>query len=154
MIGSDPALSVPGRAKIAPAPVRRTEMPKLVAKLREWARALERDVYALYLASRDPRVSWYAKVLAACVVAYALSPIDLIPDFIPVLGLIDDALILPLGLMLAIRTIPHAVMVEHRATAAELGGRHASWAGGTAIVSIWIVAAALGCWLAWRYLPT
>jgi uncharacterized membrane protein YkvA (DUF1232 family) len=70
----------------------------MLARLRDWAQRVKRDVVALYLATRDPRVPWYAKAVAACVAAYALSPIDLIPDFIPVLGYLDEVIILPLGL--------------------------------------------------------
>src|SRR5512145_2166648 len=75
-------------------------------RLRQWARTVRREVLMLYLAARDPRVPWYAKVVAACVAAYALSPIDLIPDFIPVLGYLDDVIIVPLGIVLAMRLIP------------------------------------------------
>ena len=85
-------------------------------------------MHALYLASRDPRVPWYAKALAVCIAAYALSPIDLIPDFIPVLGYLDDAILLPLGILLVVRMIPPDVMAEHRAAARPLqrNGRKAS----------------------------
>ena len=121
-----------------------------------WARrkadALRADSCALYLASRDPRVPWPAKVLVALTVAYALSPIDLIPDFIPVLGHLDDLLLVPLGLALATRLVPPPVMVEMRAEAARRfaqgGGR--SRAGAVLVVLAWVLAAA---WLArvmWR----
>src|SRR5229473_4824884 len=86
-------------------------------RLKDWARMIKRDVHALYLAARDPRVPWYAKVLAVVVAGYALSPIDLIPDFIPVLGYLDDLIIVPLGILLVIRLIPPEVMAEHRALA-------------------------------------
>ena len=93
--------------------------PLLIWKVR--ARQLQAEVYALYLAYRDPRVPWYAKAVAACVVGYALSPIDLIPDFIPVLGYLDDLVLIPLGIALVLRMIPPAVMVECRERArAEL----------------------------------
>jgi len=75
----------------------------LADRLRSWARVIKRDVHALYLASRDPRVPWYAKALAVAVAGYALSPIDLIPDFIPILGYLDDVVLLPLGMLLVIR---------------------------------------------------
>ena len=81
--------------------------------------ALRDETYALYVASRDPRTPWYAKLLVAAIVAYALSPIDLIPDFIPVLGQLDDLLLLPLGIALAIRLVPRAVLEEGRAEAAR-----------------------------------
>ncbi|MGE8141121.1 YkvA family protein [Novosphingobium sp. NPDC080210] len=90
-----------------------------MARLNEWARALKRDVLALWFAARDPRVPWYAKLLAGLVAAYALSPIDLIPDFIPVLGLLDDLLIVPAGIWLSIRLIPPAVFAQLRAAAQD-----------------------------------
>jgi uncharacterized membrane protein YkvA (DUF1232 family) len=108
-------------------------------RLQLWARTLKQDVVALYLAARDPRVPWYAKVVAACVVAYALSPIDLIPDFIPVLGYLDDILLVPLGIALAIRLIPPALLEEHRKTAAERDTkRPTSRVGAAIIIGIWI----------------
>jgi uncharacterized membrane protein YkvA (DUF1232 family) len=122
----------------------------MLQHLRQWARIVKRDVVALYLAARDPRVPWYAKVVAACVAAYALSPLDLIPDFIPVLGYLDDILLVPLGIALAIRLIPPEVLAEHRATAAAGGAkRPASRIAAAVIIVIWVAigAAALG-WLA------
>lgn len=117
-----------------------------------WARGLKRDVMALYLAARDPRVPWYAKAVAACVAAYALSPIDLIPDFIPVLGYIDDIILVPLGIALAIRLIPPAILAEHRAAAAQAARRPASyWAAGL-IISIWIALALVCALWALKYL--
>ena len=99
---------------------------------------MKRDVIALYLATRDPRVRWYARAVAACVAAYALSPIDLIPDFIPVLGYLDELIVLPLGIFLAAKLVPREIMAELRAEA-ERGraGRMVSWAGAALI---WIVA--------------
>src|SRR6266478_7923468 len=96
---------------------------------KERARIIKRDVHALYLASRDPRVPWYAKVLAVAVAAYALSPIDLIPDFIPVVGYLDDLIIVPLGIWLVVSLIPDEVMAECRARADEVGQRPVSRAG-------------------------
>src|ERR671933_1645183 len=95
----------------------------LLTGLRRRARLLKRDTYALYLAARDPRTPWYAKVLAAVVVAYALSPLDLIPDFIPVLGYLDDLLIVPAGIALAVKLVPAPVMAECRAQAHEVVDR-------------------------------
>ena len=119
-----------------------------------WARGLKRDTYALYLACRDPRVPWYAKVLAAAVVAYALSPIDLIPDFIPVLGYLDDLLLIPVGLALALRLIPAPVMAEcRREAAARLAagsGRPHSWIGAAVVVAGWLLLAGLAGWLVLR----
>ena len=88
-----------------------------VAQLKRWAKAIRRDVHAIYLASRDPRVPWYAKTLAIAVAAYALSPIDLIPDFIPVLGYLDDLIIVPLGILLVVKLVPPEIMRGHRAVA-------------------------------------
>ena len=118
-------------------------------RLKEWARALERDAHAVYLAAFDPRVPWYAKALALGVAAYAFSPIDLIPDFIPVVGLLDDLIIVPLGIAMVVGMIPDAVMAEHRATAAR-AARPVSRAGAAAVIAIWVMAAAAAaCW-AWR----
>src|SRR5918993_4535166 len=87
-------------------------------RLKSWARALKRDVVALWLAARDPRTPVLAKLVAAAVAAYALSPIDLIPDFIPVLGYLDDVILLPVAILLVIRLIPSDVMAQHRELAA------------------------------------
>ena len=114
-----------------------------VTQAKAWARGIKRDVVALWLAARDPRVTWRAKAVAASVAAYALSPIDLIPDFIPVLGYLDDLIIVPLGIMLAVRMVPGALMAEFRALAAARSLRPAGWAGAVAIIAIWCVAAAL-----------
>ncbi len=122
----------------------------MTGRLRVWARGLKRDVMALWLALRDPRVPWPAKALAALVVGYALSPIDLIPDFIPVLGLLDDLILLPLGILLAIRLIPPAVMAELRgAAAARLDQpRPRSLVAALVIVALWLLLAAwLALWL-------
>ena len=116
----------------------------MIAGWRQRARQLKRETYALYLAYRDPRVPWYAKLLAACVVAYAFSPIDLIPDFIPVLGYLDDLVLVPLGIALSVKLIPPQVMAECRARAAEMEGKPTNWAAAAVIVAIWIGLAALG----------
>ncbi len=112
-----------------------------LAQVKAWAHLLKRDVHAVYLASRDPRVPWYAKVVAVCVAVYALSPIDLIPDFIPVLGYLDDVIIVPLGIMLVVKLVPPEVMAEHRA-AASATLQPVSRTGAAIIVGLWIVAAA------------
>ena len=119
-------------------------------RLQEWARALKRDTHAVYLAAFDPRVPWYAKALALGVAAYAFSPIDLIPDFIPVVGLMDDLIIVPLGIALVIWMIPAAVMAEHRARAAQ-AARPVSRAGAAAVIAIWVLAAAAAAAWAWRW---
>lgn len=116
-------------------------MPFLT-RLRSWARTLRRDVTALWLAARDPRVPLVAKLVAATVAAYALSPIDLIPDFIPVLGLLDDLLLLPLGIWLAVRLIPQPLMAEFR-RAAEERSRPRSTAGRFLVLLAWLAAAVL-----------
>ena len=117
--------------------------------LRGRARRLKQDTYALYLACRDPRTPWYAKLLAGAIVAYALSPIDLIPDFVPVLGYLDDVIIVPLGLSLAVRLIPREVMDECRARAAATRGPRNRTAA-VVIVVVWIALAALAIWLVYR----
>jgi uncharacterized membrane protein YkvA (DUF1232 family) len=116
----------------------------MIARWRQRARQLKRETYALYLAYRDPRVPWYAKLLAACVVAYAFSPIDLIPDFIPVLGTLDDLVLVPLGIALSVKLIPPQVMVECRARAAAMESKPTSWTAAVAVAAIWIGLAALG----------
>ncbi len=117
---------------------------------RDRVRALKRDVVAIALAVRDPRVPWYAKAVGACVVAYALSPIDLIPDFIPVLGLLDDLVLVPLGLLLVVKLIPADILAEHRASAAAVAERPVSRAGAAAIIVIWVLTATLAAVLTAR----
>lgn len=117
--------------------------------LRDWARALKRDVVALWLAARDPRVPVAAKMLAGFVAAYALSPIDLIPDFIPVLGYLDDLIIVPLGIWLALRLIAPDLMAEFRATATDRARPISYWAAGAVLV-LWLVMTALLVWFAKR----
>jgi len=116
------------------------------------ARALKVQAYALYFAYRDPRVAWYKKAFIALVVAYTFSPIDLIPDFIPVLGYLDDLVIVPLGVYLSIKMIPPAVMDESRAKAQEHvnEGKPLFKFMGPVIVGIWILAILLVGWLVWR----
>jgi uncharacterized membrane protein YkvA (DUF1232 family) len=121
-------------------------------KWRQWASIIKRDAHALYLAARDPRVPWYAKALAIAVAAYALSPIDLVPDFVPVLGYVDDLIIVPAGIALVIRLIPPEIMAQHRAMAIAVQDRPVSRAAGLTIVTIWIVAIGLTLWIATRYL--
>ncbi|MBS7670629.1 YkvA family protein [Croceicoccus gelatinilyticus] len=121
----------------------------MLDRLKHWAKALKRDVIALWLAARDPRVPMGAKVLAGAVAAYALSPVDLIPDFIPVLGLLDDLLIVPAGIWLALRLIPAPVMADLRKRA-ETMAKPRSTAGLIAVIVIWAVALG-GVWLIIRY---
>src|SRR5262249_44012957 len=123
----------------------------VIERLRRRARQLNVETFALYLAYRDPRSPWYARVFTACVVAYALSPIDLIPDFVPVLGLLDDLILVPLGIALALRMIPPDVMRECRKRAQEAHQRPISRGAAAVIVAIWLVLAALCLWLAIRF---
>jgi len=109
------------------------------------AKQLEIETNALYLAYKDPRVPWYAKVFAACVVGYTLSPIDLIPDFIPVLGYLDDLLLVPLGVTLALKIIPKPVLDQCRERAREnmSQGKTKNWVAASVIIAIWLLLAAL-----------
>jgi uncharacterized membrane protein YkvA (DUF1232 family) len=118
----------------------------------EKAQLLKRETYAVYLACRDPRVPWYGRVLAACVVGYAFSPIDLIPDPIPILGYLDDLVLIPLGIAVVLKTIPPEVMAECRAKAAAVmaGGRPKNWIAAGIIVAIWFSLAALSIILVMR----
>lgn len=122
----------------------------MLARLKSWAQTITRDVHAIYLASRDPRVPWYAKALAICVAAYALSPIDLIPDFIPVLGYLDDLVIVPLGIVLVVALIPPGIMAEHRAAADAAREKPTSKNGALAVIAIWAALCVLFAWLAYR----
>lgn len=107
---------------------------------RQRVQQLKLETYTLYLAYRDPRVPWGAKLFTMLVVAYAFSPIDLIPDFIPVLGYLDDLILLPLGIALALRMIPADVVEEKRAEARLLIENHPqNWAGGVLIIAIWLM---------------
>lgn len=115
----------------------------MLDSVKRWAARLKRDARALWLAYRDPRTPWYAKVVAAAVAVYAFSPIDLIPDFIPVLGYLDDLLIVPLGVALALRLVPAAVMAECRERAErELLEKPRSVVGAVVVVTIWIACVA------------
>ena len=123
----------------------------MTGHLKDWSRAIKRDVRALYSASQDPRVPWYAKALGIVVAGYALSPIDLIPDFIPVLGYLDDAIIVPLGILLVVKMIPPGVMAEHRALALASQDRPISLVAAGVIVCLWAGSIALSVWLIYRY---
>jgi uncharacterized membrane protein YkvA (DUF1232 family) len=122
-------------------------------KIKQKARYLKTETYALYLAYRDPRVPWYAKVFAAFVVAHTLSPIDLIPDFIPVLGYLDDLIITPLGIFLALKMIPGEVMAQARqqANVAEMEGRIQTRLGIVIVLTVWVIGAAVLALLIYRY---
>ena len=114
----------------------------LGARVRDWASNLRRDVHAVYLASRDPRVPWPAKALALLIAAYAVSPIDLIPDFIPVLGHLDDVILVPLGVWLFLRLIPSDLLEEHRHRAKASAERPTDWRVGAVFIAIWAIALA------------
>jgi len=112
----------------------------MLENLKSRARALKNEAFAVYLAAKDPRTPWYAKALIFFVVAHTFSPIDLIPDFIPILGYLDDLIITPLGLALAIRLIPAEVLAEARAKVASSGlDRSLGYTGAAAIILVWIV---------------
>lgn len=119
----------------------------MLTNLKTWARSLKRDVLALWIAARDPRVPWYVKAMAGAVAAYALSPIDLIPDSIPVLGYLDDVLIVPAGIWLVVKLTPPPLMLEFRDEATRRAERPTSYVAATVIGSIWVVAVAALIWL-------
>ncbi len=124
----------------------------MIGRLRDWARRIKRDVIILWLAARDPRTPLQVKLLAGAVAAYALSPLDLIPDFVPVLGYLDDLLIVPAGVWLALRLIPPELKEDLRAQALALESRPTSWAAAGVIVLIWTLAGLAGALLLWRIL--
>ncbi|NJJ40840.1 DUF1232 domain-containing protein [Paenibacillus sp. 7028] len=119
----------------------------MLEKAKNIARAIKRNIFILFLAYKDPRVPWYAKLFSALVVAYAFSPIDLIPDFIPILGYLDDLILVPLGITLALKMIPPFVIEEYRMKAEEISknGKPKNWITGTLFIMIWTLAA---LWLA------
>ena len=118
-----------------------------VERLKRWARRLKVEVHALYLAYKDPRVPWYARVFAAVVVGYAFSPIDLIPDPIPVLGYLDDLILIPLGVALAVRMIPPHVLAECREEARQMRDKPVSKGAAVVVVAVWVALAALAVWV-------
>lgn len=125
------------------------------ARARGWARGIKRDVLTVWHAARDPRTPWALRLLALLVAAYALSPIDLIPDFIPVLGYLDDVVLVPLGLLLVLRLLPPAVLADARASAAATLAWPRSRGAAVVIVLLWLVAgvACLAWWQGWRLTP-
>ena len=114
----------------------------MIEKIKMWAKRLKRKVYVLYFAYKDKRTPWYAKIFAVCVVAYAFSPIDLIPDFIPILGYLDDVIVVPLGVAFALKMLPKAVIQECTAKAEERikHGKPKNWLVGSLIILVWIMA--------------
>ncbi|MFC1987026.1 YkvA family protein [Chloroflexota bacterium] len=124
---------------------------RIITAWKQKARLLKAETYALYLACKDPRVPWYAKVFMAAIVAYALSPIDLIPDFIPVLGYVDDLIIIPAGVFLALRMIPREVLGECRekAVSERVSGK-TKWVAAFVIISVWLLVIFLLFRLIWQ----
>ena len=118
---------------------------KFITTWKQHARQLKAETYALYLAYRDPRTPWYAKLLAICIVAYAFSPIDLIPDFVPILGYLDDLIILPAAITLTLKLIPPDILATHRRQAQVMlaQGKPTNWTAGVIIILIWLLFASL-----------
>tara|TARA_R110000868_G_scaffold34383_19_gene124127 strand:+ start:4624 stop:5007 length:384 start_codon:yes stop_codon:yes gene_type:complete len=115
-------------------------MPGWLDRARQWARTIKRDVIAVWLAARDVRTPMAVRILAAAIAAYALSPIDLIPDFIPVLGYLDDLLIVPLGIVAVVKLIPAPLFAEFRAAASQIAAKPVSRLGMLAVILIWLLA--------------
>ena len=127
----------------------------MLEKLKARAKSLKGEVYAIYLAARDPRTPWYAKAMIAFIVAYALSPIDLIPDFIPVLGYLDDLLLLPMGIYLALKLIPEEVLIDARCRASEVPSNLPKrWSAALIIIILWLVALVVVGMMIARYFGT
>jgi uncharacterized membrane protein YkvA (DUF1232 family) len=110
-------------------------------KIKIWARSRKRQIFILYFACKDERVPWHAKVFTACVVAYAFSPIDIIPDFIPILGYLDDVILVPIGIMIALKMIPKSILTDCEVKAEEMmkNGKPKNWIVGSLIVMIWVL---------------
>ncbi|MBL0610046.1 DUF1232 domain-containing protein [Aeromonas jandaei] len=124
-------------------------MLHIVLKAKKWAKRIKMDIHAVWLAARDPRTPWFVRVLAMAIAAYAISPIDLIPDFIPIIGYLDDLLIVPLGIMLIVRLIPPEVLKEKRKAAAKLTSRPVSYLAATMVILVWCL---LGLLMTMAYL--
>lgn len=122
----------------------------MMGRLKTWARHIKRDVVALWLAGRDARIAWYVKALAAGVAVYALSPIDLIPDFVPILGYLDDLVIVPLGIIAVVKLIPAPIMAELREQAMGFSTPKSA-AGLIAVLLIWAATAGLTIWYLWPF---
>ena len=117
-------------------------MPGIIENWKQKANRFKREIHAVYLAYKDPRTPWYARIFAACIIGYAFSPIDLIPDPIPILGYLDDLILIPLGLAIVIKMIPPKVLQECREKAqmAQREGKQKNWIAGSIIIAIWIIA--------------
>ena len=129
-------------------------MHDLIGAWKSWSRRLKTETYALYLAYRDPGVPWYAKLFAACVVGYAFSPIDLIPDFVPILGYLDDLVLVPLGIALAIKMIPPSVLDDCRQRARDTIDKPTNWLAAGTVVSIWLLLAGAALCAIWPFLDS
>jgi uncharacterized membrane protein YkvA (DUF1232 family) len=123
-------------------------MKKIVTLWKSWARSLRLEAFALYYAYRNPRTPWYAKAWSIIVVAYAFSPIDLIPDFIPILGFVDDLILIPLGMAIAVKLIPKDVLADSRAIAqAKIDSKKpVNWVAGGIVIGIWVAVIAYVCY--------
>lgn len=126
----------------------------MLEKIKRWARQLKRKVFVLYFAYKDRRTPWYAKAFAICVVAYAFSPIDLIPDFIPLLGYLDDVILIPVGVALALQMIPESVIQACTVKAEQRmkSGKPKNWLAGSLIIAVWAAVAVWVSFAAYRYL--
>ena len=126
----------------------------ILQRLRQWAKALKAEILALWFAYRDSRTPWYAKLWTAMVVGYAFCPLDLIPDFIPVLGYLDDVILLPIGILVAIRLIPKAVLTDSRRKAQiwleEKEGKPKNWAAAVIVVLLWVTLLLSTCYIIFR----
>jgi uncharacterized membrane protein YkvA (DUF1232 family) len=118
--------------------IRATGLVRVLGRWKQRARKLKREVYALYFACRDPRVPWYAKALAVVLVGYAFSPVDLIPDFIPVLGYLDELILIPLGVIAIRAMVPTVVMDECRERATQIEGMPTNWIAAAVIMAFWL----------------
>ncbi|PAK48315.1 YkvA family protein [Priestia megaterium] len=126
----------------------------MLNQLKLWAKKLKKQLFILYLAYKDERVSWYTKLFTACVVAYAFSPIDLIPDFIPILGYIDDIIIVPLGIMIALKMLPKNVIEDCTLKAEELihNEKPKNWVAGSIIIIVWLLIFMWSCFIVFKFL--
>jgi len=124
----------------------------MFARVKRWAKNVRRDTYAVGLVARDPRVPWYTKALAILVAGYAFSPLDLIPDFIPVIGFVDDVILVPLGIVLVIKLVPAEILQEHRAHAERAMKLPKNRIGAIVVLCTWIAVVGVTAWLAWRFL--
>ena len=120
-------------------------MTQFIEGWKQWKKQLKIEIYAIYLAYKDPRVPWYARIFAACVIGYAFSPIDLIPDFIPILGYLDDLILIPLGVMLVLKMIPKEVLVECRERSQDImrQDKPVNRIAAIVIIAIWIICAVI-----------